>query len=242
MGRAGLLCALVVLTAGAARGDRLKDLLFDVEAGKKVAVEMTRSVALVSVTLKVPEWADARLAPRGTATAVAVIDPVGLPRLVTTGPIAAEAASLKVRTPDDQWHPVLKVVIMGDGALAELVIAPAALAQLIPLPIDPRERVAEEAIVFTPLGISTPTLHLVRGSVAQELDGPASHLLVVDIALPNGAPLITAEGAVLGVTFRHHPSDRKRALAVTPETLRAWLRPEGPPVDSTPAPAPTPGG
>ncbi|MFT5433864.1 MAG: hypothetical protein ACI9OJ_004572 [Myxococcota bacterium] len=209
-------------------------MLFNMEASKAFAVKLTDSVLLLDVVLKVPDWADKRLAPRGTAMAVAVLDGIGKTRVLTAGPIATEAETMRLRLPDGTWLPISETLPFGDGALVELVVAAEFLTQLTALPADKRATTRADSIIFTPLGISTPTLHLARGSVAGELSGPAANLLMCDIPLPNGTPLITAEGNLLGVNFRPHPRDVKRALAVTPESLRDWLRPEGPPYDPPP--------
>ena len=69
----------------------------------------------------------------------------------------------------------------------------------------------------------------------EPVEPPLSHLVVTDIPIPHGAALVNANKQLLAINYRFVPDSDRRCIAVPAETVRAWLRPEGPPPDRGPS-------
>ena len=252
-----LLCFGALLLTTGARADRFDDATLDVEAAAALAKQLATSVVLLDVVLAVPEWADKSLAPRGNALAVCVVGPDGLKHLVTSGPLVTDSASVSLHaraeseasTPIRGWRP------LGDGALAELLLdgdcgvaagLPREAPPAAPDSLDPREGPElDSPIAFVPKPVfavaaemEPPTLS--TGATVERLRPPLDHLIAVTPATLPGTAWFDVTGHVMALAYRTSPQDDDLALAVRGETLREWLRPEGPPYDSDPPAAGAP--
>lgn len=259
-------CVAALVAAGA-HADDFDDANLDYAASERLARRLTRSVALVDVVLTVPDWADKALAPRGVAVAVVTRGPDQVDRLVMSGPIAADAASLVVHLPSGETRPALAWHPIGDGALAVLDGIDLSGWTVAPLPSEPAPPPAEGATAPAPgdplgapiLDELTPDTYgekarfaprpvfavaidasppvLARGATVERMRPPLDFLVSVNPNTSPGTAWFDISGGLVAVTIRPSPEEDEHALAVRGETLREWLRPEGPPYDPE-APAP----
>jgi hypothetical protein len=216
------------LTAPNASADRLDALLLDYHAAGAFVAELSSSVVRIAVEPRKDPLVTIVGDPARLGTAVAIAGPAG-PVLVASGALAQDAQSIDVRTPSGRWIRCSGGVLLGDGALRRLDCTdPWLWVELKPLPLS-QKTAGLSVPVFTVAGQGTahPSLH--RGLIAEVLPRPLHGVVIVDLAAPWGAPMLSADGHVLAVSFRPHPKDRRLSMAVTAETLSAWLRSEGPP-------------
>ena len=233
-----LLPIFILTAAFPAQADRLVPLLISVEESQKYVDDLKVSVLPVELRPRVEPFMDASMVPAVLALAIAVEVNGRPPMLLTSGPIAAAAASIRVRAPSGEWTLATGVRLYGEGEVAALEGLNAAFwQQVTPVPMEGEIKVQRTTPVFTIHGAGTPFPVLVHGVVVETFPELLEGVFVTDVAFPHGAPLLTANRTLLGLTFRPHPSDEERSVAVSAEKLRAWVHSEG---AETTARAPTP--
>ncbi len=199
---------MLALPAGA---DRLGDILLDYDKARAFAHELAGSVVLVRFDPPTqpdvePLGIDARL---GFA---AVIDGPKGQALIASGALAEGAVGVDVRAPSGRWSRCRGFVKLGDGAAVRLDCGdPFLWLELTPLPVSTAEA-KKTTPLFTIGGVGTANPSLHRGVVMEELEAP-----------------LAGAGTLMGINYCPHPKDRRKSMAVSAETLRAWLRTEGSP-------------
>ncbi len=231
----------VLLWASHARAtDRLSDLLLDAEAGARFTRSLLRSFVVVTSRKPVAPEVARVTADGGLAVC---IEHAGARTLVTMGGLVVGASEVRVRSPSGRWLKTEGWRTLGDGGLATLTVRdPWLFAELVPLPLaklQPRETpetpttkptgLLAPFVVFTVAGVGGTMPSLARGTVIERLDGPPGGFLSNDLDGMFGLPLVTADGALVGINVRRHPDRERHWLAVSCERLDEWLRPARPP-------------
>ena len=230
----------LVCTTAAAQDDPIRKLQLDQRAAKIFAERAAKSVVVIDGTIAPPDWADQRTpGPRVSALAVAVRHASGRVALLTGGVFGAGVTNVSVRNPSGKPIAVTAIQPLGDGGLVELVIAAKALKAIKPLTIFENLDIQNGMPVLSVNGVESKSPTLFFGVILEQLAPPLSHIYTTDIKFPHGAPLLAADGRLVGITFRNQPNEDDIGWAIGADSLDAWLRPEGPPEDTGKAPVPT---
>lgn len=228
----------MLLVPAVSGADRLAKLLFDMQFQATYARELSRSVVALEIEPKRAAELDDTLKQVLPAFAVAVRVPAGL-RLLTGGPIAAEAAVIWVISPSGRRVRVTGTQQLGGGEIAALEVPDFLLwSELAPLSLDETIELKVSTPLFAVDALRSARPFLVKATVMEVLELEAlKGLFVTDLRFPHGTPLLSADNTVLGVAFRAHPDKPGLVVGVTWKRLRAWLHPESPADDkTTPAP------
>ena len=213
--------------------DPLQALQLDQQAATRFATTLARSIVIVDGEVAPPSWADQRMpGAKVSGLAVVVRHPEGGSALITGGVFGANIRRATIRTVTKASVPIRKIHPLGDGGLCELEVSQGVLRDFIPLSLGAAEPLRRGMPTLTISAPETDKPSLFFGVILNRLLPPLEHVYATDITFPHGAALISADGALMAITFRNQPNDDNIGWAIGVETLDAWLRPEGPPANS----------
>jgi hypothetical protein len=219
--------------ATAAHADRLTDILLDHQKSEAFCRTLKKSMVIIAVSPFSEDWVGPQITVERLGTAVAVADKSGKIRLLTSGPLVQGHGKIRVRLPSGRVVIANRVIVLGDGALAEITVT--GQDELVPMALADPKIVDRGLPVFSVGNLGSDMPVLVKAVVVERLREPVKGLIINDLKAVLGWPLVTADGTLAGINFRPHPTESGLAVGVGSEMIGAWLHPKGPKADPQPA-------